>query len=116
MLYQDKPKILYYYAWQHFDTVSPKALAGLIDAMAGTAPSIFPKYGLDSDLLIAHAMAQFSHESGAGNEMVENINYTAKRACQVWPSRFRSEADADAMATGLGPMTAPLTSVAASVR
>jgi putative chitinase len=25
--------------------------------------------------------------------MVENINYTAKRACQVWPSRFRSEAD-----------------------
>ncbi len=33
MLHQDKPKILYYYAWQHFDTGSPKALAGLIDAM-----------------------------------------------------------------------------------
>jgi putative chitinase len=38
-------------------------------------------------------MAQFSHECGAGTEMAENINYTAKRACQVWPSRFRSEAD-----------------------
>jgi len=33
MFHQDKPKILYYYAWQHFDTGSPKALAGLIDAM-----------------------------------------------------------------------------------
>src|ERR1700735_61169 len=49
--------------------------------------------GLNSDLVIAHAMAQFSHESSAGNEMVENINYTAERACQVWPSRFQSEAD-----------------------
>jgi len=48
---------------------------------------------LNSDLLIAHAMAQFSYECGAGNEMIENINYTAKRACQVWPSRFQSEAD-----------------------
>jgi putative chitinase len=25
--------------------------------------------------------------------MEENINYTAARACQVWPSRFSSEAD-----------------------
>jgi putative chitinase len=59
----------------------------------GRPPTVFAKYGLNSDLVIAHAKPQFSHESGAGNEMVENINNTAKRACQVWPSRFRSEAD-----------------------
>lgn len=33
MHHQDKAQILYYYGWQHFDTGSPKALAGLIDAM-----------------------------------------------------------------------------------
>jgi len=38
-------------------------------------------------------MAQFSHECGAGHDMVENINYSAARACQVWPSRFASDAD-----------------------
>jgi putative chitinase len=66
---------------------------GLVVGIVAAAPAVFAKYGLNSNLVIAHAMAQFSHECVAGNEMVENINYTAKRACQVWPSRFSSEAD-----------------------
>lgn len=66
---------------------------GLVEGIVATAPAVFAKYGLNSDLAIAHAMAQFSHECGAGADMEENINYTAKRACQVWPSRFSSEAD-----------------------
>jgi putative chitinase len=68
-------------------------VSGLVEAIASSAPAVFAEYGVDSDLVIAHAMAQFSHECGAGNEMVENINYTASRACQVWPSRFASEED-----------------------
>jgi putative chitinase len=75
--------------WPHGDA----KVAGLIEGIAAAAPTIFPKYGLTSDLLVAHAMAQFSHECGAGLEVVENINYSPKRACQVWPSRFRDEAD-----------------------
>jgi putative chitinase len=75
--------------WPHGDNTVPVLLEGIVAA----APAVLAKYGLNSDLVIAHAMAQFSHECGAGNEMVENINYTAKRACQVWPSRFSSEAD-----------------------
>jgi putative chitinase len=66
---------------------------GLVEGIAAAAPTVFTKYGLNSDLVIAHAMAQFSHECGAGNDMVENINYTAERACQVWPSRFSGAAD-----------------------
>ena len=69
------------------------SVPGLVEGIIAAAPAVFAKYGLNSDLIIAHAMAQFSHECGAGTEMVENINYTAKRACQVWPSRFRSEED-----------------------
>lgn len=75
--------------WPHGDDKVP----GLVEGIAAAAPAVFPKYGLTSNLLIAHAMAQFSHECGAGLEMTENINYTAKRACVVWPSRFRNEAD-----------------------
>src|SRR3954471_5277620 len=75
--------------WPHGDAKIP----GLIEGIANAAPTVFPKYGLNSDLVIAHAMAQFSHECGAGTDMTENINYTAKRACEVWPSRFRDEAD-----------------------
>jgi putative chitinase len=66
---------------------------GLVEDIVAAAPAVFAKYGLNSGLAIAHAMAQFSHECGAGADMEENINYTPKRACQVWPSRFSSEAD-----------------------
>ena len=66
---------------------------GLVEAIVAAAPRVFAKYGLNSPRVIAHAMAQFSHECGAGANMEENINYTAKRACEVWHTRFSSEAD-----------------------
>ena len=75
--------------WPRGDNTIP----GLVEGIVAAAPIVFAKYGLNSDPVIAQAMAQFSHECGAGNEMEENINYTASRACQVWPSRFSSEAD-----------------------
>ncbi len=70
-----------------------KTVPGLVEGIVAAGPAVFAKYGLNSNLVIAHAKAQFSHECGAGTAMVENINYTAQRACQVWPSRFSSEAD-----------------------
>jgi putative chitinase len=65
---------------------------GLLEGIAEAAIPVFEKYGLTSKRVVAHAMAQFSHECGAGTGLTENINYTAKRACQVWPSRFKTEA------------------------
>jgi putative chitinase len=67
--------------WPRGDSKVP----GLIAGIAAAAPTVFPKYGLTDDLTIAHAMAQFSHECGAGTEMVENTHYSAERAAQVWP-------------------------------
>ncbi len=72
--------------WPHGDTKIP----GLTDGIAAAAPTVFPKYGLTSDLLVAHAMAQFSHECGAGNEVVENLNYSAQGLTNTWPSRFNA--------------------------
>jgi len=65
-----------------------KLIPGLRDGIAAAAPTVFPKYGITSNLLIAHLMAQVSLECGAGTEVEENLNYSAPRMVQVWPSRF----------------------------
>jgi len=73
--------------WPHGNTKVP----GLIDGIAAAAPTVFPKYGLTSDLLIAHAMAQFSHECGEGTRVVENLNYTAVGLVKTWPKHFTAQ-------------------------
>jgi putative chitinase len=70
--------------WPSGDAKIPRLRAGIIAA----APAVFAKYGITTPLLVAHVMAQISHECGAGHEVVENLNYTAGRMMQVWPSRF----------------------------
>jgi putative chitinase len=79
-----------YNLWPHGDMHIPD----LRDAMAAQAPDLFRKYGFDTPLVEAHFMAQVSLECGAGTEVVENLNYSPQRMCQVWPSRFRTIADA----------------------
>lgn len=70
--------------WPHGDV----KIAGLRAAVERSAPDVFAAYGIDTPLVVAHVMAQISHECGAGREVVENLNYTAARMMQVWPSRF----------------------------
>jgi putative chitinase len=79
-----------YNLWPNGDEKIP----GLRDGMAASAQAVFQKYGIDSPLLVAHVMAQISHECGAGHDVVENLNYTAGRMMQVWPSRFPTMASA----------------------
>jgi putative chitinase len=70
-------------------------IPGLVEGIATAAPTVFPKYELTSDLVIAHAMAQFSHECAAGNEVVENLNYSAQGLIDTWPTRFNASNAAD---------------------
>jgi putative chitinase len=74
--------------WPNGDVRIPALRAGIIAA----APAVFAKYGIATPLLVAHVMAQISHECGAGHDVVENMNYTAGRMMQVWPSRFATMA------------------------
>jgi putative chitinase len=71
-----------------------KLIPGLRDGIAAAAPTVFPKYGITSNLLIAHVMAQGSLECGAGLEVEENLSYSPQRMTQVWPSRFPTIASA----------------------
>jgi len=71
-----------------------RAVPGLRAGMIARAPAVFQQYGITTPLLAAHVMAQISHECGAGTEVIENLNYSAARLMQVWPSRFPSLASA----------------------
>lgn len=69
-------------------------IAGLRAGITASAPAVFATHGITTPLLVAHLMAQISHECGAGRDVVENLNYAAARMMQVWPSRFPSMASA----------------------
>jgi hypothetical protein len=79
-----------YNLWPNGD----EKVTGLRDGIANSAQAVFAKYGINSRLLVAHVMAQISHECGAGHDVVENLNYSASRMTEVWPSRFRTVASA----------------------
>jgi putative chitinase len=68
----------------------PHAAQDLRDGIIDAAPAVFANNGLTSDLLIAHAMAQFSEECLAGTELVENLNYSAQGLMNTWPTRFNA--------------------------
>lgn len=70
--------------WPHGDS----HVTGLVEAIASQAPDVFPRYGIDSDLVVAHFMAQWSEECGAGIEVTENMNYSAQGLMRTWPTRF----------------------------
>lgn len=77
--------------WPNGDQKVPGLRAGII----ASAPAVFAKYGIEDSVVLAHLMAQISHECGAGHDVVENLSYTATRITQVWPSRFPTVASAE---------------------
>lgn len=70
--------------WPHGNAIVP----GLIEGIIAAAPTAFSKWGFVTDVSICQAMAEFSEECGAGTEMQENMNYSAPRLLQVFPSHF----------------------------
>lgn len=56
--------------------------------------SLFAKFSINTNLRIAHFMAQIEHESGL-KPVEENLNYSAKRLLEVFPKYFISKEDAN---------------------
>jgi len=69
-------------------------IKGLRAGMIAAAPDVFARHQINTALLLAHVMAQISHECGAGLVVVENLSYTAQRMMEVWPKRFPNVAAA----------------------
>jgi putative chitinase len=78
--------------WPHGD----QHISGLIEGIAASAPAVFEKYKIETPLTVAMMFGQFSEECGAGLEMEENMNYTAQRLLQVFPSHFTASLAAKA--------------------
>jgi putative chitinase len=68
-----------------------KRISGLIGAVTSAASSVFAKYKADAPLVVAHAMAQFSHECEGGTAVLENLNYSADGLVRTWPTRFDAD-------------------------
>lgn len=76
--------------------LAPNAKADYLAAF-DLAPTVLPKYGVTSALRLAHFAAQLLHESGALTILRESLKYThAGRLMAVWPTRFKTFADAAA--------------------
>ena len=70
--------------WSHGDQHIP----GLIEGIVAAAPTVFEMYGIKTPLTVALMFGQFSEECGAGLEMVENLNYSARGLLSTWPRHF----------------------------
>lgn len=73
-----------------FDHRWPKAAHALTGGMIAASAAAFAKYGIANPADGADFMAQVSEETGGGARLEENLDYSARRLCEVWPSRFRS--------------------------
>jgi putative chitinase len=73
--------------WPHGNSVVP----GLLDGMIASAPVAFSKWGISADIVVAHVMGEFGEECGCGTEMAENMNYSAARLLEVFPTHFNHD-------------------------
>lgn len=62
--------------------------------MFGRASDLEPFGALSTPRRAAHFLAQCLNETGGLRRLTENLNYSAPRLCEIWPSRFPTEAAA----------------------
>lgn len=68
----------------------PTGLKGLVpDAVIAQIPETALKFGITTNLRLAHFLAQCALESVEFTATVENLNYSAKRLLQVFPKYFK---------------------------
>lgn len=48
--------------------------------------------GITTPRRVAHFLAQIGHESASLSRLSENLNYSANRLLEIWPSRFTRDA------------------------
>ena len=70
--------------WPHGDSV----VHGLMEGIVNSQDVVYKKYNIQSNVVIAHMFAQFSEECGCGNDIQENMNYSAAKLLQVFPTHF----------------------------
>jgi len=70
-----------------WNTNNPNVLAQ-VNGILATQDNAFTRYGISKDVHVAHLMAQLSHESGEGTELVESLNYAPAALLRQWSTHF----------------------------
>ncbi len=70
--------------------IYPKANLEFVDVIN----KIAPKYSINTPVRMAMFLAQVLHESGGFNRLRESLGYTPQRLVEVFPSRFKTVAQA----------------------
>lgn len=75
--------------------ICPTAKANIVDAMVEEGyKGAWERFGVTTPVSQAKFMGQIVQESAGLTCLLENLNYSAKRLCQVWPKRFPTLKDA----------------------
>lgn len=69
--------------------LSREARVDMVMALVNGWPAIRDA-GINTPLRLAHFMAQIATETGGFTIYTENMNYSAQRMTEVWPSHFRT--------------------------
>ncbi|MGI3901219.1 MAG: glycoside hydrolase family 19 protein [Janthinobacterium lividum] len=74
--------------------VAPHAAAHIVAAIVDHADDVLPRYGLATAARLPDFLAHVLVESAYLTRLSENLDYTAARLVQVWPTRFKTIAAA----------------------
>lgn len=75
-------------------TLFPKAKPVIVDAILDNW-SVAEEAGITGTLRLSHFFSEIGHESGGLRKTEESLNFTtAKRIRETWPTRFKTDADA----------------------
>lgn len=69
--------------------LAPHASAMIVNGIV-EHQHLLPQYGIDTGRRLQHFMAQCAQETDGLRQLEENLNYSAGRLREVWPSRFKS--------------------------
>lgn len=75
--------------------ICPTAKADIVDAIVQEGyKGAWERFGVTTPIAQAKFMGQIAQESAGLTCLIENLNYSAQRLCQVWPKRFKTIKDA----------------------
>jgi putative chitinase len=67
----------------------PGAKETTVKAFAAKSKALFKEFGIsDKTIRKEYFLAQIAHETGGLTRSIENLNYTAQRITEIWPTRF----------------------------